>query len=123
MKEATKKCTGEDLWQLQYADDLVLSAESKEGMEQKFLKRKLSLETRGMKVNLGTTKLMVTAKKSEVIRSGSLVEHVDAELGQAPSSASLLKDKVINGALAPCFELGPKLFLFNLFKTEYSTKT
>ena len=28
MEEVTKKCTGEALWQLLYADDLVLSAES-----------------------------------------------------------------------------------------------
>ena len=70
MDEATKECQGEALWHLLYADDLVLSAESKEAVEQKFMEWKSPLESRGMKVNVGKTKLMVTGKKAEVIRSG-----------------------------------------------------
>ena len=70
MEEATKECQDEALWHLLYADDLVLTAESKEEVERKFLEWKRPLETRGMKVNVGKTKLMVTGKKSEVIRSG-----------------------------------------------------
>ena len=70
MEEATKECQGEALWHLLYADDLVLTAESREAVERKFMEWKRPLEDRGMKVNLGKTKLMVTGKKSEVIRSG-----------------------------------------------------
>ena len=70
MEEATKECQGEALWHLLYADDLVLSAESREAVEQKFMEWKRPLENRGMKVNIGKTKLMVTGKKSEVMRSG-----------------------------------------------------
>ena len=60
MEEETKECTGEELRQMLYADDLVISARSMEEVEQKLLERKLALEPRGMKVNLGKTNLMVT---------------------------------------------------------------
>ena len=65
VEEATKECTGEALWQLLYPDDLVLSTESKEEVEQMFLEWKLALETRRMKMNLGKTKLMVSGEKKE----------------------------------------------------------
>ena len=67
--EATKDCTGEAVWQLLYADDVVLFAESREEVKQKFLECKLALETRDGKMFLCRTKFMVTGKKSEVIRS------------------------------------------------------
>ena len=70
MEEATKECQGEAFWHLLYADDLVLSAETKEAVEAKFMEWKSPLERRGMNVNIGKTKLMVTGKKAEVIRSG-----------------------------------------------------
>jgi len=70
MEEATKECQDDALWNLLYADDLVLSAETREEVERKFMDWKSSLEGRGMKVNKGKTKLMVTGKRSEMIRSG-----------------------------------------------------
>ena len=70
MEEATKECQDDTFWNLLYADDLVLSAGSREEVVQKFIDWKSSLERRGMKVNIGKTKLMVTGKKSEIIRSG-----------------------------------------------------
>ena len=70
MQEATKDCGGEDIWELLYADDLVLTAESREEVELKFLNWKHAIEIRGMKVNIGKTKMMVTGKKDEVVRSG-----------------------------------------------------
>ena len=39
-------------------------------MEQKFLDWKTSLEKIGMKVNIGKTKVMVSGKRSVIIRSG-----------------------------------------------------
>ena len=68
MEEATKECTGVASRNLLYADGLILSAESKEEVEHNFLERKLVHETRGIKMNLGKRKLMVTGKNSEVIR-------------------------------------------------------
>ena len=70
MEEATKECQGEAVWHRLYADDLVLSAESKEAVEQKLMEWKSLLESRGRNVNIVKTKLIVTGKKIEVIRSG-----------------------------------------------------
>ena len=70
MDEATKECRGDEMWELLYADDLVLTAETKEEAEQKFLDWRQAMARRGMKVNVAKTKVMVTGKKAEVIRSG-----------------------------------------------------
>ena len=51
MEKATKECQDDTLWNLLYADDLVLSAETREEVERKILDWKSSLEGRGMKVN------------------------------------------------------------------------
>ena len=53
MEEATKECQCEALWHLLFADDLVLSAESKEAVEVKFMVWNSPLESRGSKVNIG----------------------------------------------------------------------
>ena len=50
-------------------------------MEKKLLERKLALETRGTKVNLGNTKLMMTGKNNEVIRSGRYLCRVSGRGG------------------------------------------
>ena len=47
--------------ELLYADDLVLLSESIEGLKDKFLKWKESFESKGMKVSLGKTKVMVSS--------------------------------------------------------------
>ena len=41
-----------------YADDLVLMSETMEGLRQKFWKWKEAFESKGLKVNLGKTKLV-----------------------------------------------------------------
>ena len=48
----------------------MLSPESKEAMDAKLMEWKSPIESSGLNVNIGKTKLMGTGKKSEVIRSG-----------------------------------------------------
>ena len=49
-----------------YADDLALISETIEGLREKFRKWKEAFESKGMKVNLGKTKLMVSGAEGEV---------------------------------------------------------
>ena len=70
MEEATKECTRQAPWSMLYADDLVLTAETWDGVVEEFKKWKMALEKRGMKVNMNKTKIMVTGKESVPIRSG-----------------------------------------------------
>ena len=97
------------------------SLRSKEEVEQKFLEWKLALETRGMKVNLGKTKLMGTGEKGKVIRSGRYPCGVSGRgvgLNSILCSLHLLSELVPRAVLgAPCFEGGTKLCLSNLYKT------
>lgn len=63
LEEATRRDGGGDPWELLYADDLVLTAESMEEVEVMFREWKQMMEGRGLKVNMEKTKLMVTGKK------------------------------------------------------------
>ena len=49
------------LCELLYADDLVLMREAIEGLRYKFIKWKEAFESKGLKVNLGKTKVMVSS--------------------------------------------------------------
>ena len=59
------------LWELQYADDLMISAESMEELLVKLKTWKSEMEKKGLRVNMGNTKIMVSGinldflKKSE----------------------------------------------------------
>jgi len=71
IKEATKIAQGGAPWELLYADDLVLTSESKEKVTDKFNRWEDEMEQRGLKINMDKTKLMVTGKKAkERIQSG-----------------------------------------------------
>ena len=52
-----------------FADDLVLMSEMVEGLKKRFLKWRSALESKGLKLNLEKTKVMVCGSKSEVICS------------------------------------------------------
>ena len=52
-----------------YGDDLVLMSKSMENLKEKFLKSKEAFESKGLKVNLKKTKVMVSVSKSEVLKS------------------------------------------------------
>ena len=63
MEEATKKVQIGDPCELLYADDLVLSADSKEGVTKMFKDWSSAVELRGMKVNIGKNKLDIREEK------------------------------------------------------------
>ncbi len=64
MEEATKLARGDGPWELLYADDLVLTAESEEEVIHMFNRWKEEIEQRGLKINMEKTKLMVTGNKA-----------------------------------------------------------
>ena len=49
-------------WELLYANDLVLMAQSKEELREKVLQRKECMELKGLKVNIEKTKVMRSGK-------------------------------------------------------------
>ena len=49
-----------------YADDLVLTSETMEGLREKFWKWKEAFKSKGLKVNLGKTKVVVSGAEGEV---------------------------------------------------------
>ena len=63
LEEVTRECGGQGLWELLYADDLVLTAGSKEEVVDKFERWKRDTERGGLKVNIGKTKGMVTGEE------------------------------------------------------------
>ena len=52
-----------------YADDLVLMSETIESLKKRFLKWRNALESKGLKVNLEKTKVMVCESEGEVMQS------------------------------------------------------
>ena len=48
------------------ADDLILTSETMEGLREKFWKWKEAFESKGLKVNLGKTKVVVSGAEREV---------------------------------------------------------
>ena len=54
-----------------YADDIVLTAETKEGVLEQFNEWRCAMESKGLKVNLSKTKILVSGKECEsVVTSG-----------------------------------------------------
>ena len=71
MEEVAKECRRGVPWDMLYADDLVLTAETKEEVLEQFNRWKSAMESRGLKVNLGKTKILVSGKECEsVVTSG-----------------------------------------------------
>ena len=71
MEEATKMCRKGDPWDLLYADDLVLTAESKEEVMEMFHRWRSAMERCGMKINVPKTKLLISGKESTTtLRTG-----------------------------------------------------
>ena len=57
-----------------YADDVVLMSETIEGLRNKFLKWKEAFERKGLKVNLGKTKVMVC---DGITKDGMSISKID----------------------------------------------
>ena len=71
MDEATRGASRGAPWELVYADDLVLTAETEEEVLEAFEGWRVEMEARGMRVNLDKTKVMVTGKgTNHIIQSG-----------------------------------------------------
>ena len=66
MHKATRAARGEGLWDLLYADDLMITAESEEEAARKFSVWKREMETRGLKVNINKTKLLWIGREPAV---------------------------------------------------------
>ena len=64
-EEATKSIRKGDPWELLYAEDLVLTAESKVAVEDMFDAWSSAMELGGLKVNIAKTKLLLSEKKNE----------------------------------------------------------
>ena len=52
-----------------YADDLILLSETMEGLKKRFLKWRSALESKGLKMNLEKTEVLVCGSEGEVIRN------------------------------------------------------
>ena len=58
-------------WQLLYADDLILVAQSKEELREKVLRWKECMELKGLKINIEKTKVMRSGKSGgEIVKTG-----------------------------------------------------
>ena len=62
MEVISREIRGGLPWELLYADDLVLMAESEDELRQKLLTWKSALEAMGLKVNVSKTKVMFGGK-------------------------------------------------------------
>ena len=71
LEEATKECRRSVPWDLLYADDLVLTAESKAEVLGQLNEWKNAMESKGLKVNVEKTKFLITGKECEsIVNSG-----------------------------------------------------
>ena len=60
-------------WELLYADDLVISAETEEGLKMKLNKWKTEMEAKGLRVNMGKTKIMVSGVNLQTLKDSCSV--------------------------------------------------
>ena len=63
MEEVSKQVRRGGVWEMLYADDLVLTGESRGEVEEMFGRWKEAMELRGLKVNIAKTKLMVSGER------------------------------------------------------------
>ena len=63
MEETTKECRRGDPWELLDADDLVLTADTNQGVEEIFNEWRSAMELRGLKINVAKTKLLILEKE------------------------------------------------------------
>jgi len=53
----------DELWELLFADDLVIMADMEEELQQRYLVRKNSLERKGMRMNTQKTEVIVSSRE------------------------------------------------------------
>ena len=67
----SRKFRGGLPWELLYADDLVLMAETEDLLKEKIMKWKAGMEEKGLRVNMGKTKVMrCRTGTGEVVKFG-----------------------------------------------------
>ena len=71
MEEATKLCRNGDPWELLYADDLVLTAESRQEVMEMFNLWRNAIARCGVKINIPKTKLQISSKARTAPTSGT----------------------------------------------------
>ena len=71
LEALSRKFRGGLPWELLYADDLVLMAETEDLLKEKIMKWKAVMEEKGLRVNMGKTKVMrCRVGTGEVVKSG-----------------------------------------------------
>ena len=71
MDEATRGARKGSPWELVYADDLIVTAETEQEVIESFERWRDAMKLRGLKVNMEKTKVMITGKKSSSkVKSG-----------------------------------------------------
>ena len=71
MDEATRGARKGTPWELVYADDLVVTAETEQEARDSFERWRDAMELRGLRVNMEKTKVMITGKTARVkVKSG-----------------------------------------------------
>ncbi|GFR65673.1 RNA-directed DNA polymerase (Reverse transcriptase) domain containing protein [Elysia marginata] len=60
----SEECRNGLPWELLFADDLAIIADSEEELQRRWLKWQIGLETKGLKVNTGKTEVMVSGRNS-----------------------------------------------------------
>ena len=55
-------------WELLYADDLAVIAESEEGLIKRLNEWKDNMESKGMRVNMNKTKVMISGERQKAVR-------------------------------------------------------
>ena len=92
-----------------YADDLVLMSETMEGLMEKFWKWKEAFESKGLKVNLGKTKVVVSGAEGEVSVSKVDPCGICAKRVMANSVLCVKCGKWIHGRCAKVKRVTPRL--------------
>ena len=58
-------------WQLLYADDLVVIAETEEDLINRLNERKNNVESRGVRVNMNKTKVMISGERQKPVQKAA----------------------------------------------------
>lgn len=97
------------MYEMLYADDLVLMSETMEGLREKFWKWKEAFESKGLKVNLGKTKVVVSGAEGEVSTSKVDPCGICGKRVMANSVLCVKCGKWIHGRCAKVKRVTPKL--------------
>ena len=70
MEEVTKEGRSGGFWDILYADDIILTAETIEELKDMFNKWDQQLTSKGFKINMNKSKFMISGKEKHVIETG-----------------------------------------------------